>query len=86
MYNILTVSKIWNPFRISKINYLNISRHLQKMCDYEEEEIVPCPYNKFQMCLLGRMTKHMWKCHPKEYNRDRDIWQQDLNINRHFVN
>jgi hypothetical protein len=43
------------------------------MCDYEEEQIVQCPYNKFQMCLLGRMTKHMWKCHPTEYNRDRDI-------------
>jgi hypothetical protein len=46
------------------------------MCDYEEEEeeeIAQCPYNKFQMCLLGRMTKHMWKCHPMEYNRDRDI-------------
>jgi hypothetical protein len=25
------------------------------------------------MCLLGRMNKHMWKCHPMEYTRDLDI-------------
>jgi hypothetical protein len=43
------------------------------MCDYEEEQIVQCPYNKFQMCLLSRMAKYMWKCHPTEYNRDGDI-------------
>jgi hypothetical protein len=43
------------------------------MCSYEEEEIVQCPYNKFQMCLLSRMAKYMWKCHPTEYNRDGDI-------------
>jgi hypothetical protein len=42
------------------------------MCDYEEQ-VVQCPYNKFHMCLLGRMNKHMWKCHPMEYTRDLDI-------------
>ncbi|CAH1381052.1 unnamed protein product [Tenebrio molitor] len=42
------------------------------MCDYEEQ-VVQCPYNKFHMCLLSRLTKHMWKCHPTQYKRDRDI-------------
>ncbi|KAJ3616342.1 hypothetical protein MTP99_003910 [Tenebrio molitor] len=42
------------------------------MGDYEEQ-VVQCPYNKFHMCLLSRLTKHMWRCHPKEYKRDRDI-------------
>jgi hypothetical protein len=42
-----------------------------KMCDYKEQ-VVHCPYNKFHMSLLGRMTKDMWKCHPMEHTRDLD--------------
>jgi hypothetical protein len=37
------------------------------------DEIVQCPYDKFHRCLRHRMTKHMWKCHRREYERDRNI-------------
>jgi hypothetical protein len=42
------------------------------MCDYEEQ-VAQCPYNKFHMCLLSRLTTHMWKCDLTEYKRDRNI-------------
>ncbi|KAH0811193.1 hypothetical protein GEV33_011598 [Tenebrio molitor] len=37
------------------------------------DDIVQCPYDKFHRCLRHRMTKHMWKCHRREYERDRNI-------------
>jgi DNA primase len=37
------------------------------MCDYGEQ-VVQRLYNKFHMCLLGRLTKHIWNCHPTDRN------------------
>ncbi|KAH0821257.1 hypothetical protein GEV33_001534 [Tenebrio molitor] len=43
------------------------------------DDVVQCPYDKFHRCLRHRMTKHMWKCHRREYERDRNIRYFELN-------
>jgi hypothetical protein len=67
LYNNKSFTEVTLIHQSSNITYIPT-----KMCDYEEQ-VVQCPYNKFHMCLLGRMNKHMWKCHPMEYTRDLDI-------------
>jgi hypothetical protein len=67
LYNNKSFTEVTLIHQSSNITYIPT-----KMCDYEEQ-VVQCPYNKFHMCLLGRMNKHMWKCHPMQYTRDLDI-------------